>query len=281
MKHLTIIIGLLFFSLFATMQRAGAQRQDSAAAEQKDRPYPSVHYLAEPCARWRGDSLEVRFSGEVAGRLKGSESLHLIPIYISGGDTIRYPEVGYFTSSEAKYYKRREALSDTKTDGTVRVLDRKGHSEVDYRESMLVPQTFAGRVQLQQLLHTCCEEHLLASEAIAVPERAVTVPDTVYTTEILSQLTISGSRRERAAVRDERDLRPAQAGGGQGAHGHGHRPYYLPGERLEGLSRLREQPAGVVAYRQNPVARGHRYGDLPHPFRLDYGLCFAGGYLQA
>ena len=182
MKHLTIIIGLLFFSLFATMQRAGAQRQDSAAAEQKDRPYPSVHYLAEPCARWRGDSLEVRFSGEVAGRLKGSESLHLIPIYISGGDTIRYPEVGYFTSSEAKYYKRREALSDTKTDGTVRVLDRKGHSEVDYRESMLVPQTFAGRVQLQQLLHTCCEEHLLASEAIAVPERAVTVPDTVYTT---------------------------------------------------------------------------------------------------
>ena len=49
MKHLTIIIGLLFFSLFATMQRAGAQRQDSAAAEQKDRPYPSVHYLAEPC----------------------------------------------------------------------------------------------------------------------------------------------------------------------------------------------------------------------------------------
>lgn len=122
------------------------------------------------------------FSGEVAGRLKGSESLHLIPIYISGGDTIRYPEVGYFTSSEAKYYKRREALSDTKTDGTVRVLDRKGHSEVDYRESMLVPQTFAGRVQLQQLLHTCCEEHLLASEAIAVPERAVTVPDTVYTT---------------------------------------------------------------------------------------------------
>ena len=182
MKHLTIIIGLLFFSLFATMQRAGAQRQDSAAAEQKDRPYPSVHYLAEPCARWRGDSLEVRFSGEVAGRRKGSESLHLIPIYISGGDTIRYPEVGYFTSSEAKYYKRREALSDTKTDGTVRVLDRKGHSEVDYRESMLVPQTFAGRVQLQQLLHTCCEEHLLASEAIAVPERAVTVPDTVYTT---------------------------------------------------------------------------------------------------
>ena len=182
MKHLTIIIGLLFFSLFATMQRAGAQRQDSAAAEQKDRPYPSVHYLAEPCARWRGDSLEVRFSGEVAGRLKGSESLHLIPIYISGSDTIRYPEVGYFTSSEAKYYKRREALSDTKTDGTVRVLDRKGHSEVDYRESMLVPQTFAGRVQLQQLLHTCCEKRLLASEAIAVPERAVTVPDTVYTT---------------------------------------------------------------------------------------------------
>lgn len=98
--------------------------------------YPAFRYVNGPKAEWRGDSLEVRFSGEVARRLKGSESLHLIPIYISGGDTIRYPEVGYFTSSEAKYYKRREALSDTKTDGTVRVLDRKGHSEVDYRESM-------------------------------------------------------------------------------------------------------------------------------------------------
>lgn len=144
--------------------------------------YPSFRYVNSPKAEWRGDSLEVRFSGEVAGRLKGSESLHLIPIYVSDGDTVRYPEFGYFTSSEAKYHKRREALSDTKTDGTIRILGRKGHSEADYRESRLVPQTFAGRLQLQQFLRTCCEERLLAVETIVVPERAVTVTDTVYTT---------------------------------------------------------------------------------------------------
>ena len=174
MKKVLLLLSALFF-----LRNAADGLRAAPAAGSR---YPAFRYVNGPKAEWRGDSLEVRFSGEVAGRLKGSESLHLIPIYISGGDTIRYPEVVYFTSSEAKYYKRREALSDTKTDGTVRVLDRKGHSEVDYRESMLVPQTFAGRVQLQQLLHTCCEEHLLASEAIAVPERAVTVPDTVYTT---------------------------------------------------------------------------------------------------
>lgn len=138
MKKVLLLLSALFFLRDA----ADGLRAAPAAGSR----YPAFRYVNGPKAEWRGDSLEVRFSGEVARRLKGSESLHLIPIYISGGDTIRYPEVGYFTSSEAKYYKRREALSDTKTDGTVRVLDRKGHSEVDYRESMLVPQTFAGRV---------------------------------------------------------------------------------------------------------------------------------------
>ena len=251
------------------MQRAGAQRQDSAAAEQKDRPYPSVHYLAEPCARWRGDSLEVRFSGEVAGRLKGSESLHLIPIYISGGDTIRYPEVGYLPLRKRNTTKRREALSDTKTDGTVRVLDRKGHSEVDYRESMLVPQTFAGRVQLQQLLHTCCEEHLLASEASpfrSVPSRcpirsirplpgmlpfpvaAVSVP--LFETNVTFVRPKPEAVKERTATATVRITYPVNDW----------RVY--PDFENTGRS---------CRVSTNPVARGHRYGDLPHPFRLDTG----------
>lgn len=144
--------------------------------------YPFVRYMDVPKAEWQGDSLLVRFSSEVMGRLKGPVSLHLVPLYISDGDTIRFPELGYFTPSGAKYHRRRETLADSKTNGKVRILHRGGHGGFDYRESMVVPQAFSGCLQLQHILRTCCDECLLSVDTIAVPERAVVVADTVYTT---------------------------------------------------------------------------------------------------
>lgn len=177
---------LLLLALSAPVQGTGAQGasqfREPLAANKEVPGIPPVRYSLTPRVQWQGDSLWVRFSGEVSGRLKGPESLHLIPIYISGKDTIRYPELGYFTPSGAKYHKRREALADRKTVGTALILYRGGKGDADYRESRIVPSSMRGELRLLHVLRTCCEERLLASEAIAVPERAVVVADTVYTT---------------------------------------------------------------------------------------------------
>lgn len=142
---------------------------------------PSIRYLLNPRAQWDGDSLKVRFSSEVTGRLKSTSSLHLVPIYILGRDTIRYPELGYFTPSGAKYHKRREALADHKTVGHICVLYRSSRGDVDYQESMLLPQTVTGRLQLQYVLRNCGGARVLASLPVDVPARPV-IRDTVYAT---------------------------------------------------------------------------------------------------
>lgn len=167
---------LLFLTLFFFRDAVGGPFAASGVGGRS----PVFRYVNGPKAEWRGDSLEVCFSGDLTGRLKETESLHLIPVYVSGVDTVRFPEVGYFTPSGAKYHKRREALSDRKTVGKVRILYRGGRGDFDYREHMFIPQAFVGELQLCHILRTCCEEHLLALEPISVPERSGAVPDTVY-----------------------------------------------------------------------------------------------------
>ena len=73
-------------------------------------------------------------------------------------------------------------MADRKTVGTARILYRSGKGDADYRESRIIPSSMRGELRLLHVLRTCCEERLLSSEAIAVPERAVVVADTVYTT---------------------------------------------------------------------------------------------------
>lgn len=144
--------------------------------------FPSLRYHSAPHAEWQGDSLRVGFSGELVGRLKGPESLHIMPLYISGGDTIRYPELGYFTPSGARFDKRREELSGNKTEGRMHVLRRGERGTADYRESMAVPSSMKGELRLLHVLTDCCHSYLLGSERVAVPERALARVDTVYRT---------------------------------------------------------------------------------------------------
>ncbi len=144
--------------------------------------YPAVRHVRAPQASWHGDSLYVRFSSDIAGKLRGVWSLHLVPMYISGKDTVRYPEVGYFTPSGVKYHKRREALSDRKSDCRVRIYRGRRASE-DYASWRFVPASMgSGELQLHQRVRTCCAEYTLAVETVSVPARQVEVADTVYST---------------------------------------------------------------------------------------------------
>ena len=140
---------------------------------------PVLRYHEPPRAEWRGDSLRVSFSGEVAVRLRGPESLHITPLYISGGDTIRYPGLGCLTPSGARFGRRREALSGSKAAYRAHVLRRGGRGTADYSESMAVPSAMRGELRLLHVLTDCCSSRLLASERIAVPERAQAGADTV------------------------------------------------------------------------------------------------------
>lgn len=191
-KYLSAIIVMSIFGLCIPVQGngirsassvpAGSQATGRPAVPKENPGYPSVRYLSGPRAEWQGDSLLVRFSSEITGRLKGPSSLHFIPIYVSGKDTIRYPELGYFTPSGAKYHKRRSALSDKKTDGTVRILYRSGRGGSDYRESMVIPSSVKGELRLLEVLRGCCDSLLQTSQTIAIPARTVVLTDTVYTT---------------------------------------------------------------------------------------------------
>ena len=144
---------------------------------------PTLHYPTPPEAHWQGDSLVVRFSSQLSGSLSGPLSLHVIPLYVSGNDTIRYPEVGYFTPSGARYYRRQETFADTKTSGDVQVVSHQRRPQpVDYQQRMAIPRSYHGKLLLQQVLRSCCDDRLLASETVAVPERAVVILDTVYRT---------------------------------------------------------------------------------------------------
>ena len=124
MKKVLLLLSALFF-----LRNAADGLRAAPAAGSR---YPAFRYVNGPKAEWRGDSLEVRFSGEVAGRLKGPMSLHLVPLYVSDGDTIRFPELGYFTPSGAKYHRRcptaRPSVKSASFTGAVTAISTTGRA---------------------------------------------------------------------------------------------------------------------------------------------------------
>lgn len=137
--------------------------------------FPSVYYPVSPSAVWQGDSLTVSFSSGLKGRLKGSVSLHIVPFLISGQDTIRFPELGYFTPSSAKYDIRRQSLSERKTDGKQRVVVRRHSPDVSgYQKTRVIPSSFSGELKILHVLQTCCDSQVIASRSVPLFETNVT-----------------------------------------------------------------------------------------------------------
>lgn len=128
-----------------------------------------VRYPGPLTAQWSGDSLTVSFRCLVDGQGKGAVSLHLVPVYISGGDTVRYPGMAFLSPAGARFLKRREALTGTSAGGEVRILRRNGRAMAEYRQSRLVPGATNGRLQILQVLRTCCHDLLTAGDALEIP----------------------------------------------------------------------------------------------------------------
>lgn len=141
--------------------------------------YPSLHYAAAPRIEWSGDSLVLCFSCSVEGRLKGPVSLHAVPLYITGNDTLRYPVGSFYTRSGARYHLRRRELSDGGIPSRPHVVNRGSRVEVDYREALPVPSSPSGRLCILQVMETCCEEVILSCHDMAVPSGLRELPSAV------------------------------------------------------------------------------------------------------
>lgn len=134
-------------------------------------PFPFLSFHREPCAEWQGDDLMLDFACYMPGRIRGPESIHLIPLYIAGRDTIRYPELSYYTPSGARFYKRNSSLLTMQRKTLVRVLRRGSSSECNYRERRLVPYSKRGEFHLLHVISDCCGYYVVSCDTIPVPER--------------------------------------------------------------------------------------------------------------
>lgn len=166
--------------LFIILALAGCGTNIQAHARRVE--IPSVRYLSQPQAAWQGDSLRIRFTSQLQGRLDGPVSLRIAPILVAGQDTVRYPELGYFTPSGARYHRRSEELSTAQQEIILRQASRRDTAvQAEYAVARLVPPSLAvqGRLYLQQYLYGCSQPLFVASTPVDVPQRAFPA-DTAY-----------------------------------------------------------------------------------------------------
>ena len=158
MKNLYIIIIGLWIGFFQGVSARG-----------KEIRFPSIYYWQKPVAGWSGDSLVVRFGIEVAGWFAGATSLHIVPVYSSGKDHVRYPELIFSSPWEACFYKRRQSFREEKRTASILSLSRRHPAvNVDYRQAQMVPSTAEGHLLLQLVLYTCCDSCVLESKMIEI-----------------------------------------------------------------------------------------------------------------
>lgn len=127
--------------------------------------------VLRPSAEWRGDSLRLSFTCGLPGRLRGARSLHVVPLYVFGTDTVRFPELGCYSPSGARFRRRRVSLSGGSDTERVFVSRDGSPDSVAYGESLLVPSSPEGVFVLGHEERYCCSSRLLYSEEVSVPVR--------------------------------------------------------------------------------------------------------------
>lgn len=148
----------------------------SVSAQQSDCRTPVVSYEESPHAEWHEDSLQVRFTVRVAGRLCGPTSLHIVPAYISGGDTIRYRTLSYFKPADYRYFRREQFVGETRDDRLVHLVTRRTTPLVTgYSQARPIPAAMRdGELRVLTYLRNCCGCRLICTANLPV-----TPPDAV------------------------------------------------------------------------------------------------------
>lgn len=129
---------------------------------------PVMRYTQKPLASWDGGRLALRFSCEVEGKMKGPLSYLSQPVYISGNDTVYFPEVGFYSRSGFRYERRRKHMSGmSRPERMVRCDSQQ--SRYDYDETMSVPALADGSIYIYRRLGMCRFGNVVAVDTVSVP----------------------------------------------------------------------------------------------------------------
>lgn len=98
--------------------------------------------------------------------------MHLEPVFISGDDTLRFPDLGYYSHSEAGFVNRRKNFALPTRPNLVCVARKNGENTQDYDASLNIPSSFNdGKLSLIQYVTTCGKRHCDLVSLIPVPQR--------------------------------------------------------------------------------------------------------------
>lgn len=145
-----------------------------------------VGYPVEPALCWQGDTLVLSFTCALKGRLENPLSLHIVPLYVSGKDTLRYPAVNCLTPSGARFSRRRTTLQGTSEKGNDLIVRNNPQKELKYRyeERIVVPPSMNGEFRILHYVQDCCSTSLLEEHEVAVPVRTASLPLPVVTVSV-------------------------------------------------------------------------------------------------
>lgn len=154
----------------------------AAFGKTREQNIPKIHYDSVGMS-WQGDSLRLNLRLHFEGRLpRGGVSLGVIPRL--GG--IDFPGIGYFRPSEARFYRRRQALGGTPAgEFSHLVLQNDTRVDtVDYTYSLVLPADFQDSVlNLETSLFTCGKRVTTGVEQLSLQPRPARCCDTVYVYE--------------------------------------------------------------------------------------------------
>jgi outer membrane protein OmpA-like peptidoglycan-associated protein len=162
----------------------------------------------------RGDTLFVSFDVTVIGKIISSgEALHIVPVYRTSHDELRFPGVLFNGKKRAKYYRREQALLSHEAYWARKpyaevTLDGRRQETVSYRLTEPLPAGISeiGTLSLEQYVEDCCDLRLAGIQALPlrVVETAPPVEEPVVTRPVYEgSVTFIRPKKEVVKERNE------------------------------------------------------------------------------
>ncbi|MDI9604883.1 MAG: DUF3868 domain-containing protein [Bacteroidota bacterium] len=183
---------ILIVSLIAAVHGVNAQAQRGTRDVQQVRTAlgtPEVRFEnAESFVR--GDTLFISFEVTASGKIISSgEALHIVPVYRTGHDELRFPEILINGKKRAKYYRREQALLSheaywAQKPYAVLTLDSRRAETVSYRMNEPLPADMRenATLSLEQYVEDCCNLRLAGIQTL--PLRVVETAPPVEEVEV-------------------------------------------------------------------------------------------------
>ena len=107
---------------------------------------------------WKGsDSLMLRFDATPSRKLHGNSAIHVQPVVVIYGDTVRFPELIYGTRIWKSYDRRHRSLRGKRDEDVVIVKQRMSAIQATYQRTAHAFKCNECTLIYTQYLETCCD----------------------------------------------------------------------------------------------------------------------------